>query len=257
MWISLCASTGSARAPITARLLGDGASMRSHVISHQSAAIVWGIALVQPPDVQHVTVPRNASRRVLPGMRQHRADLPPGDVARVDGVWVTTPVRTVLDLGRALPLPEGVAAVDAALRLGVVRRGELGRRVGLARGPGSARLTRTLALADPRSESLLESYCRALLAVAGVPPERTQYEVRTRGRLIGRVDFAWPSRRLVVEVDGFAFHADRRSYRRDRRRQNALELAGWLVLRFSWEDVLTNPSYVTESVRAALGDVAA
>jgi very-short-patch-repair endonuclease len=61
--------------------------------------------------------------------------------------------------------------------------------------------------------------------------------------------------RLVVETDGFAFHADRLSYRADRRRTNALVVAGWRVLRFSWEDVLHDPAHVVAVVRKAL-DVA-
>ncbi|TAL20866.1 MAG: DUF559 domain-containing protein, partial [Frankiales bacterium] len=67
-----------------------------------------------------------------------------------------------------------------------------------------------------------------------------------------RVDFAWPDERLVVEVDGFAFHADRASYRNDRRRTNELVLAGWRVLRFSWEDVVGSPDVVVDQVRRAL-----
>lgn len=55
-----------------------------------------------------------------------------------------------------------------------------------------------------------------------------------------------------METDGFAFHADRQSYRKDRRRGNALVLAGWRVLRFSWEDVVHHPDEVVEAVREAL-----
>ena len=81
-----------------------------------------------------------------------------------------------------------------------------------------------------------------------------QFEVRgTDGRLLVRVDFAWPAQRLVVETDGFAFHADRAGYRSDRRRTNALILDGWRVLRFSWEDVVREPAAVVAAVRAALG----
>jgi very-short-patch-repair endonuclease len=125
----------------------------------------------------------------------------------------------------------------------------------LPRGPGSRRPAAVLALVDPDSGSVLESLCRVLLAGAGLAPEDTQRVIRTRtGVWIGRVDFAWPSARLVVEVDGFAFHSDRAAYRRDRRRGNALQRAGWLVLRFSWEDVVTHPEDVVDAVRAVLGE---
>jgi very-short-patch-repair endonuclease len=69
--------------------------------------------------------------------------------------------------------------------------------------------------------------------------------------VVARVD-AWPEARLAVEVDGFAFHADRSRYRSDRRRGNGLVPAGWQVLRFSWEDVTTWPDVVVGRVRLAL-----
>ena len=100
---------------------------------------------------------------------------------------------------------------------------------------------------------MLESLCRLLLSQAGLAPQVTQLVIRTRtGARIGRVDFAWPAARLVVEVDGFAFHADREAYRKDRRRGNALQRAGWRVLRFSWEDVVGAPDSVVADVRDVL-----
>lgn len=229
------------------------------VVSHQSAAFIWGFDLLRPPERPHVTVPRNSSRFLREDVVAHRADRGPTDVVVRDGVLLTTPLRTVLDLGRRLPMPEGVAVLDSALRSRAVRRRQLGKAVGSGRGPGSRALTRAVSLADPRSDSFLESYCRALLAAAGLAPERTQHWiVGPGGRRVARVDFAWPAYRLVVEVDGYEFHADRARYRADRRRQNAIELAGWLVLRFSWEDVLGRPDAVVASVRRGLyGDVAA
>lgn len=227
------------------------------VFSHQSAAELWGLALLRPPERLHVTVPRRSSKRRIEDAVVHRSDLPRADVVLLDGVRVTTVERTAVDLARLLPLPEGVAAVDSALGLGVALS-RLHGRARAAGGPGSRALRRAIALADPRSESFLESYCRALLAAAGLAPERTQHWVHAPGgRRIGRVDFAWPSRRVVVELDGFAFHSDRTRYRADRRRLNALGLAGWLVLRFTWEDVIGRPEEVVDSVHGALYDVVA
>ena len=228
------------------------------VHSHQTAAALWGLDLVRPPPRPHVTVPRAASRVRVPGAVVHRADLDADDVVLLAGRPVTTVLRTALDLCRSLPLPEALGVLDSAIRLRLVRLAELERLAAVAGGPGSARFRRALARADPRSESFLESYCRGVHVEAGHRPERTQYAIRDRcGGLIGRVDFAWPSRRVVVEVDGFAFHADRIRYRTDRRRLNAIELAGWLVLRFSWEDLLHQPECVVAQVAQALGAAAA
>ncbi len=224
------------------------------VASGTSAAAVWGFELVERPDEHHVTVGRDRSRARWRGTVVHRSDLRPEDVRVRDGVAVTAPTRTVLDLCRSLPLPEAVAAADSAMRLGLVTADELTSAcVALPAARGRARVARVVRLVDPACGSVLESLCRVLLVLAGVGPPETQLLVRGRGgRLLGRVDFAWPVARLVVEVDGYAFHADRASYRADRRRTNALVLEGWRVLRFSWEDVRDQPEQVVAAVRAAL-----
>lgn len=234
---------------------------RAHelVLSHQSAAVVWGLDLIRPPDLTHFTVPRASSKLVVPGARMHRANLHPSDTTVRYGTRVTTVERTVVDLTRTLSPPEGVALVDSALRVGVCSPFSLQQLARGATGRGSLPVVRAVALADPSSGSFLESYCRVILTQAGMPPERTQLWISgVDGKRIARVDLAWPSLRVVVELDGFAFHADRGRYRSDRRRINALGLAGWLVLRFTWEDVLGAPNGVVASVRKALyGEVAA
>ena len=222
--------------------------------SHTSAARAWGIELLQPGETAEVTVGRDRSRAAWPSTVLHRRDLPADDVVERDGLRLTTPLRTVLDLARSLPLEQAVAAADSALRQGLVTLEELLAAVrALPPALGSSRVLRVVDLVDPGSGSVLESVCRVLFALAGLSTVQTQHPVRgSDGRLIGRVDFAWPEQRLVVEADGFAFHADRRRYRGDRRRTNALVLAGWRVLRFSWEDVLHDPDHVVQLVRAAL-----
>lgn len=227
----------------------------SATISHEDAALMWGIELATTPDQRHVTVGRNRSGLSHNGTRVHRADLHVDDRVLRDAVWVTVPVRTLLDLCRSRPLAEAVAAVDSALRKALVSVEALtGALRDLPAGRGRDRVARALRLVEPQSGSVLESLCRVLLHLAGLVPTETQHVVRdAKGTWIGRVDFAWPDEMLVVEIDGFAFRSDRTSYRADRRRGNALVLAGWRVLRFSWEDVIERPDEVVAEVRAALG----
>lgn len=223
---------------------------RTAVVSHELAALAHGLDLVDDP-VARLTVPRNASRRVVPGWQVRRAPLPAADVVEVAGLRLTTPARTVADLCRVLPPDRAVATADSALRTGAVSLEELA--LGRALGRGAARLRLVGSLVDPRSASVLESLLRVLLALAGLPAPEPQYVVRDRaGGFVGRVDLCWPAARLVVEADGFAFHSDRASYRSDRRRLNELERLGWRVLRFSWEDVLERPQVVVAVVRDCL-----
>lgn len=223
------------------------------VASRTSAALLWGIELVRPPEEPEVAVGRDRSRMSRPGVRVHRAVLPPEHLAVVRGVPATSPVRTVLDLARSLPLAEAVAAADSALRLRLCTYEQLVAAVAaLAPSRGRPACRAVLERVDRASGSVLESLCRVVLEDGGLRPFETQLVVRTLRGAVGRVDFAWPEQRVLVEVDGFAFHADRMRYREDRRRTNALVLAGWRVLRFSWEDVLHRPEVVVAQVRAAL-----
>lgn len=202
----------------------------------------------------HVAVGRNRSRADQAGVCVHRTTHAPDDVTTRDGLRITTPLRTVLDLARSLPLSEAVAAADSALRRGLLTIAEL--KAGLRRmpnGPGRSRVARVLAMVDPASGSVLESLCRVLFALRGLPAPVTQHWVRATG-WSGRVDFAWPERRLVVETDGFAFHSDRTTFRLDRRRDNALQREGWRVVRVTYEDVLRAPDYVVGLVTAMMAD---
>lgn len=221
------------------------------VASHQDAARLWGIELVEPSPLRHVTVSRCRSRAKHSGTRVHRADL--AEVAERDGIRVTTALRTVVDLCRSLPLGHAVAAADSALRQQLVTVPELVDAAAvLPPALGRPQVREVVARLDPLSGSVLESLCRLVLEDAELRPFETQHVVRVGRDVTVRVDFAWPEQRLVVEVDGFAFHADRMTYRNDRRRMNALVLAGWRVLRFSWEDVVGAPDLVAAQVRQAL-----
>lgn len=244
---------------LSARPEADDEAVRAAVVglegvaSHTSAARVWGIELLGDAGCE-VTVGRDRSRASWPGVEVHRRRLPDEDVRVLDGLRVTSPVRTVLDLCLTSPLTAAVASADAAVRAGVVALADLRRACArMPSGRERSRVARVLHLVDPRSASVLESVCRVLFVEAGLPAPSTQFEVRRLdGRLLGRVDFAWLEHRLVVETDGYAFHADRVSYRADRRRTNSLVLEGWRVLRFSYEDVLHAPATVVAAVRTAL-----
>ena len=73
-----------------------------------------------------------------------------------------------------------------------------------------------------------------------------------RGVPFAELDFAHIGLRIAIEVDGRAFHSDRRSFESDRRRQNALVLDGWLVLRFTWEQIVNDPAGVIATIAAAV-----
>jgi len=90
----------------------------------------------------------------------------------------------------------------------------------------------------------------AILRDAGLPEPTRQYEVRNGDGVVARIDFAYPDRRLAIELDGFECHTNR--FQRDRSRQNGLVLRGWTVLRFTWADVVERPDYVVATLATAL-----
>lgn len=228
------------------------------VLSHESAARCLGVELAVDRAVCRLTVPRNRSGVRLPGWEVRRAPLSEAEVLTLpDGLLVTCVARTVADLACVLPLAHAVAAGDSALRKRLVGLALLADVLRAGRGPTAPPKRAVAALLDARSGSVLESLLRVLLAEAGLPPPRTQFQIRADGLLVARADFCWPEARLVVEADGFAFHSDRAAYRRDRERLNQLESLGWRVLRFSWEDVVHRPDYVIALVRGCLEALAA
>jgi very-short-patch-repair endonuclease len=224
------------------------AAARSHggVVSHVSAALHWGFGVIDEPLLPHVTLlPKQVRRRTGLPCTLHWADVPALDD-------VTTPIRTVIDCIRTLPLAQALAVVDSALRSGIVDEDELLHAVAQLRGPHRRRIQRVAGLADKRAESVLESAFRALLIEAGIEDFVPQVLVQDR-EFSARIDLANLRLRLGLEADGFEHHGGRQALARDCRRHVNLAIRGWRVLRFSWEDIMYDPEWVIDAVRRASG----
>jgi Protein of unknown function (DUF559) len=195
----------------------------------------------------------------VPGVIVHRARLDARDVTTVDDLPVTTVARTLVDLAGVVPagtlrkaLDEAershrldVRAIDAAL-VRVRHRND--------RGHGAIRtaLADLAATGTTMTRSPLEDRFLALLDAHGLP--RPLVNALTHGF---EVDALWPAQRTVVELDGYAFHAGRQAFARDRERSNDLTAAGYAVLRFTHHHVVRRPTWVAERIRRALAQAAA
>jgi len=94
---------------------------------------------------------------------------------------------------------------------------------------------------------------RRLIAQAGLCQPIPQYEViGPSGFFICRADFAYPEDRLLIELDGYVYHIDRERFQRDRSVQNRVELLGWQMLRYTWDDLVTQPWLVVQQVESVL-----
>jgi hypothetical protein len=202
-------------------------------------------------DPVEATLPNARCISTLRGVRVRRASLPDSEVVHQGGLPATSPLRTVADVGRQLPLVEAVVTVDMALHRGLVRLVDLQERVA-AHPPrkGIAQLRQTVELAEPAAESPMETRLRLLLVLAGLPRPQAQVSLHDeRGRFLGRPDLYYPAQRLCLEYDG-ATH--RESLIDDNRRQNRIVNAGFRLLRFTAADLRQRPDELVRQVREAL-----
>lgn len=210
----------------------------------------WGL-LVEPARTIEVAVLHARSSLVLPGVRVHRRRRLSGEQVQVLGgtrpLLIEPAVETLTGMAASRPLSEVVVAWDSALRCGAVDGDALEAAVDRLHGRAALRAARALKLCDGRSGSVLESVHRVQLVLGGLTGFTPQLLVRDVPAL--RVDFAWPAAGLVVEVDGARWHTDPAA---DRARDNALARLGWRVLRYTWTEVVHEPSRVLAEIGAAL-----
>ena len=181
----------------------------------------------------------------------HRSRLEPSEISKRRGLTVTTKTRTFADLGRRLPLVQAVTALDQALHLRLVTKRALSDWATAHTGfRGVARLRRAIELAEPATESVMETRLRLLLVLAGLPrPWAQTVLTNSDGVFLGRVDLYYPEQKLAIEYDG-ATHRGRLAS--DNRRQNRLIDAGYRLLRFTASDVLSDKETVVELIRRQL-----
>ncbi len=230
------------------------ASGSAAVLSHRSAAALWGLRVASGTRAD-VTVARRLRART--GIAAHHAVLPADEVTVVRGIAVTTPPRTLLDLAavvaprhleRAVNDAEVLRLADALSLEQLVlrhprRRGIAALRRILAHGRIGATVTR----------SELEDRFLAFLDRAGLPrPEVNAALELAHGHWI-EADSLWRAQRLVVELDGYASHATRTAFEHDRSRDRALQAAGWRVVRVTWRHLAHEPATVAAQLRALLG----
>lgn len=229
--------------------------MPQAVISHHSAARIYGFDMLEPPDKSLVTVtlpPVRSDKSVSHGVIRHRAALPTGHVQRLLGVVLTSPQRTVIDIARTSTFRQGVVVADSALRNEATHTQEL-RELAAAcpRWPGIARAVRVAEFADPQAESVLESCARVVFHDRGLPPPQLQTPLCG---LKYRVDFCWPEQMVVVEMDGLAKYTDNagRKVAAQTKRDNELRRLGYEIIHVTWAELLGEPARVVEDIWRAL-----
>jgi len=221
-------------------------------LSHRSAAALWGIRPTGQLRTE-VTVPRSIRRR--DGIQLRRAALAADEQATVDGIPITSPARTLLDLAAVLDRPALRRAVNEA----EVQRIFDGRAIAAClernpRRPGAPALRAVLASLDPGrgvTRSELENRFADVVDRYALPEPELNPDVQVPEDSY-EVDALWRPQRLIAELDGGATHSTRHQFERDRLRDTKLALAGWQVVRITWLRLRDHPAEVAADLRALL-----
>jgi very-short-patch-repair endonuclease len=217
------------------------------VISHMSAAAGWQLPLLVVPPKPHITLPMNRNARSGPPAVLHWGTTASADLRRRR----TSLLRTVLDCARILPFGEALAVADAALSRGRLTHEQLQAAAIAMRGPGRPNAVQVAAAASGHSESFLESMLRSLLVSAAIDGFEPQVLVDLGGLRV-RVDLGHRRARVALEAEGYEFHGSAGDFAADCRRYDELVADGWLVLRFTYQQVLGDPDWVVATVRSAV-----
>ncbi|MFZ2963738.1 MAG: hypothetical protein WA006_03540 [Rhodoglobus sp.] len=245
------------------------ASRSNPVLSHYSAAALWGIPIIGAwPQLVHVLTTPAAGTRTENGFRRHAVDVADDDIVESEGVRLTSFARTLIDLARESSFASAVAGLDWSLR-SPVRGGQPRMRIEQlqeyadSHGPTRNRRKahRALEFANPLAESPGESLSRVVIHELGFPAPELQYAVEDRLGLIGISDFAWPELRLLGEFDGLVKYTRdmarpsegieqivvREKVREDRMRATGRGMTRWL-----WSDALRARPLYDQLVAAGL-----
>lgn len=240
------------------------------VISHASAARLLGWPLGEsgdgarpertdgPPTV-HVT-PRRTARSVErrthapKGVTLHRVPLDPEEIVRLDGSFlITGPTRTAVDCLSTLSPDQALDLYAWLVTRDVLDHARLRSATDSMTGrPGVGQLRELVRLTASGAVSGGEYRLHHLLERAGITGWVANARIIVKGSVLAVADVLFAAALLVIEFDGRRAHTDRSAFVRDRRRQNALQRAGYLVLRYTWADLEERPDAVVREIRDVL-----
>lgn len=231
--------TREGRWMVAVKACGAGA-----VLSHRSAAVLWGFWKREPSRI-HVSVPASANPRRR-GVTVHRRES--FEATRKNRVPVTTPDCTLIDLAAREPRDDLEAMVNKADVLGLTNPEKLRRAAAkVGKRPGAKRLRRILDIATFRfTRSRLERAFIPIALRAGLPRPLTAQMVNGH-----EVDFYWPDLGFVVETDGLTYHRTPQQQAADLKRDQAHVASGLRCCRFSHGQIRYEPGYVERVLRAA------
>lgn len=208
-------------------------------VSHFTAAEVWGGTVPEQP-LTHVSV-RTGRRPERRGIRSHAAR-EGANTTTFDGMPVTTPEETFLDLSSHLTLVELVVLGDSLVGKRRTTPGQLMEAAAAFRGKGARLARRAAALVRCGVDSPMESRLRLLLVLAGLPDPTVNFLVQDRdGAVVMRFDLSYPDLKVIIEYDGRQHARDDAQWARDIARREELDRLGWRLIIVRAEDIYARP----------------
>ena len=224
------------------------------VVSHRSAAALWGLPGFARGPIELSTT---KWKKPLPPVVVHKVgEEISGCTTTVGSIRVTNAGRTLVDIAGLVPTDALEGAVEDAIRRGLTSFAHLrwlchGRQGKGAKGIASLRRLLEAATARP-TESHLELRLLQALRKASLPLPERQFEITDAGRLLGRVDFAYPWAKVAIEADSYKFHSGRNAWESDLTRRNLLTSLGWLVIHVTYRQMGSDMDEVVRRVGDAL-----
>lgn len=206
--------------------------------SHRTAAVLHGLPVLWPGSAVELTSEK-ADKRRRPDLILRRAPVPADHMLCTnDGIRITSVGRTVVDCARTQSFRHALVVADAALHLGTVTSAELDEVLADVRGwPGAPAAGRVVRHATALAESPGETLLRVDLLQLGYPNAVPQFRVRGHSGKQYRVDLAIRELGVLVEFDGDVKYTDRASLISEKRREDDLRLAGWVIVRVVWAEL--------------------
>ena len=224
-------------------------------LSHRTAAALWGFARFREGPVE-LSVTRNLPAPHAATVHKLAALLP-SETAVIDGMRVTTPTRTLLDLSAIEDRPTINACLDEALRRRWTTIEKLEMALARATHRRGVDVLRPLVAAirggEAPTESELERRVLDFLDAEGFPRPTTQARVFA-GDKLRRLDFRFPGTKVVIEADGYASHSSAASFEKDRDRNDALVAHGYRVFHWTWAALRDRPEQLAARLQQALDE---
>jgi very-short-patch-repair endonuclease len=212
-------------------------SRRRGILAGFSASALHGSKWIDPKSPAAII---DTNRRPARGVQVWEERIQSDEITVLDGMRVTTPARTALDLARRYPTAVAVAAIDALVQATEMKIVDVEPLIDRYRGRhGMTAARAALELVDGGAQSPKETWLRLQLVNAGFPRPQTQIPVRNEwGWAKAYLDMGWEDIKVAVEYDGDQHRSSRSQYVKDIRRLEMLERTGWIVVRVIAEDRL-------------------